>query len=76
MNTIPKILCAALRLGTIHSVSAQRITIASGEAKYPPIARAANVEGDVLVEIAVAADGNVTEAKPESGPRSRYVTML
>lgn len=38
------------------------------ELKYPPIARAANVQGDVVISFRVTADGGTTDVLAVSGP--------
>jgi hypothetical protein len=40
----------------------------TAELKYPPISRAAHVEGSVILLTTIAHDGTVVETKPISGP--------
>jgi TonB family protein len=38
------------------------------DAAYPPVARAANAEGNVVLRVEIAADGSIAKAEPISGP--------
>jgi TonB family protein len=55
-------------LYTVTESDARQHLLQHEEALYPPIAKAARVQGDVLIELAISEKGQVTSEKVVSGP--------
>jgi TonB family protein len=53
---------------SIDSAQAQGNLIKHVDPVYPPIAKAAQVQGDVVLQIDISPDGHVAQVKPLSGP--------
>jgi len=55
-------------LHTVPEPDAREHLLQHEEAPYPPIAKAARVQGDVLIELVISAGGQVASEKVVSGP--------
>jgi TonB family protein len=68
MSSLPKVLATlfALAFGVSH---AQIVAPASlPELKYPPLARIARVQGDIVVSFRLTPEGRTVDVEPISGP--------